>query len=384
MPGHGHLEVVVIRSATLADLDQLEALETRCFDSDRLSRRSFRHMITQAHADLLVHETGNTLEGYALVLYHKGTHLARLYSIAVDTAARGRGLGKLLLQAAEGAALERGCITLRLEIRSDNHSAANLYRDAGYRQFGTYLDYYEDHADALRMEKSLARHLEPDMARVPYYRQTTEFTCGPAAIMMAMAAIDPELSLHRRLEFRLWREATTIFMTSGHGGCGPFGMALAAHHRGFGVKLWVNDRDALFLDSVRSEEKKEVIRVVHEDFSEEIEQAGIEVEYRPVTLEELKDEFDLGGIPVVLISSWRIYGERFPHWVVVTGFDERFVYVHDPYVDEEKGKNQLDSMSMPIQHEEFTGMARYGRSAQRAAMVLRPRAADSQTTPDKS
>lgn len=363
----------MIRTAMLADVDRLALLEARCFDSDRLSRRSFRRMVTQAHADLLLHETGDALDGYALVLYHKGTHLSRLYSIAIDPDARGRGLGRVLLKAAEAASLERGCVSMRLEIRSDNTVAANLYRDAGYRQFGTYLDYYEDHADALRMEKSLVRHLKPDIARVPYYRQTTEFTCGPAALMMAMAALDQALSLDRRLEFRLWRESTTIFMTSGHGGCGPFGLALAAHHRGFGVKLWLKDRDALFVDSVRSEEKKEVIRLVHEDFSEEIEQAGIEVEYRPVTLEELKGEFDAGAIPVVLISSWRIYGERFPHWVVVTGFDQRFVYVHDPYVDEEKGKAQLDSMSMPIRHEEFAGMARYGRSAQRAAFVIRPR-----------
>ncbi|HEX6927945.1 MAG TPA: peptidase C39 family protein, partial [Gammaproteobacteria bacterium] len=218
----------MIRTATLADLDALYDLETRSFDSDRLSRRSFRRMITQAHADLLVYEIAGVLEGYALVLYHKGTHLARLYSIAVDSAARGRGLGRILLQAAEAAALARGCITMRLEIRSDNTAAANLYRDSGYRQFGTWLDYYEDHADALRMDKSLARHLKPDLANVPYYRQTTEFTCGPAALMMAMAAIDPAIDFNRRLEFRLWREATTVFMTSGHGGCGPFGMALAA------------------------------------------------------------------------------------------------------------------------------------------------------------
>lgn len=362
----------MIRNARLADLDRLDALEQRCFETDRLSRRSFRRMITQAHADLLIHETADAIDGYALVLYHKGTHLARLYSIAVDPDARGRGIGRALLDQAELTALEQGCITMRLEIRSDNASAANLYRDAGYRQFGTYLDYYEDHADALRMEKSLASHLAPDLAHVPFYRQTTEFTCGPAALMMAMAAADPEVSLNRRLELRLWRESTTIFMTSGHGGCGPFGMALAAYHRGFGVRLWVSDRDALFVDSVRNEKKKEVIRLVHEDFSEEIARAGIDVEYRPVTFEELKTEFEAGGIPVVLISSWRIYGERFPHWVVVTGFDDRFIYVHDPYVDEEKGKVQLDSMSMPIRHDEFAGMARYGRSGQRATLVIHP------------
>lgn len=361
-----------MRTATISDLDALVALEARCFDSDRLSRRSFRRMLKQAHADVLVHESGAGLEGYALVLYHKGTHLARLYSIAVDPAARGRGVGRNLLAAAESAALARGCITMRLEIRTDNTTAEKLYRESGYRQFGKYLDYYEDHADALRMEKSLARDLRPALARVPYYRQTTEFTCGPAALMMAMAALESGLQLDRRLELRLWRESTTIFMTAGHGGCGPFGMALAVHHRGFDVKLWVNDRDALFVDSVRSEAKKEVMRIVHEDFAEEIEQSRIEVEYGPVTLEELQAEFSAGGIPVVLISSWRIYGERFPHWVVVTGFDERFVYVHDPYVDEEKGKLVLDSTDMPISRDEFSGMARYGRSAQRAALIIRP------------
>jgi hypothetical protein len=51
--------------------------------------------------------------------------------------------------------------------------------------------------------------------------------------MMAMKALDPAMELNRTLELRLWREATTIFMTSGHGGCGPYGLALSAYRRGF-------------------------------------------------------------------------------------------------------------------------------------------------------
>ena len=238
----------MIRPATPEDIDALVEIENRCFDTDRLSRRSFRHMITKAHAALLLDEEGGAVRGYVLLLFNAGTSLARMYSIAVDPQYRSRGIGRQLMLAAEQAALAQDCVTLRLEVRVDNVSSIALYESMGYRRFGFYDDYYEDHMDALRYEKRLVPSLRPDMARVPYYEQTLEFTCGPAALMMAMGALDPAIELNRRLELRLWRESTTVFMTSGHGGCGPFGLALAAHHRGFEVEVYVNDEGALFID----------------------------------------------------------------------------------------------------------------------------------------
>jgi len=225
--------------------------------------------------------------------------------------------------------------------------------------------------DALRYEKRLIPSLRPDMARVPYYEQTLEFTCGPAALMMAMGALDAGIELNRRLELRLWRESTTVFMTSGHGGCGPFGLALAAHHRGFTVEVYVNDESALFVDSVRSAEKKQVICLVQEDFIAEMKQLAVPLHYRRISVDEMQAEFMQGAIPMVLISSYRIYQEKFPHWVVVTGFDERFIYVHDSYVDYEKGKTVTDCVNMPIPRKAFAGMARYGKSGQRAVLIIR-------------
>jgi ribosomal-protein-alanine acetyltransferase len=366
-----------IRPATVADLDRLVTLENRCFDSDRLSRRNFRYMIARAHASVLVADVGGDMAGYALVLYHTGTSLARLYSIAVDPEYRGRGLGEALLTAAEDAARDSDCVTMRLEIRPDNEAGIRLYQRLGYRRFGRYDDYYEDHADALRMEKSLVSHRQPPQSRIPYYEQSLEFTCGPAALIMAMQALAPELSVSRKLELRLWRESTSVFMTSGHGGCGPYGLALSAFHRGFDVEIWVNDEGALFVDSVRNEDKKEVIRLTQEDFLEEILACGIPVNYSALALDRMESQFAADGVPVVLISSYRIYREKSPHWVVVTGFDERFIYVHDPFVDYDKGKVRLDCMNMPILKSDFEAMARYGKSAQRAALVIRKRITDS-------
>ncbi len=367
------------RRAKLDDLDDLVQLENRCFETDRLSRRSFRHMLTKAHAVILIDRREGRLRGYVLVLFSRGTSMARLYSIAVEPGLAGLGIGGALVEAAEAAARERGCVSMRLEIRTDNPASQALFRRHGYRQFDTVLDYYEDHMDALRLEKSLAPHLSPGLVKVPYYQQTLDFTCGPACLMMAMKTLDASVVLGRRLELRIWREATTIFMTAGHGGCGPYGLALSAYHRGFDVEVYVNQSSVFLVDSVRSSEKREVMRLVQEDFLEEIRHLPIAVHYAPLGVEALKTAFEDGGIPVVLISSYRIYEERFPHWVVVTGFDAHYVYVHDPLVDEDAGETLGDSINMPIAWGEFQRMARYGRAGQKAALVLRRPAAAGRT-----
>jgi hypothetical protein len=166
--------------------------------------------------------------------------------------------------------------------------------------------------DAWRYEKAIDARLKPAFARVPYYRQTLHFTCGPAALITAMQTLDPGLEPTRTLELRIWREATTVFMTSGHGGCGRFRLALAAHRRGFGVEVIVSDPGVQMVDSVRSREKKEVMALVQADMAAEIVQRDIPVHYRSIGLAELEARFRAGAVPLVLISSWQIYAEKAP------------------------------------------------------------------------
>lgn len=374
----------MIRPATPADLPALVALEEDTFQSDRISRRQFRHLLTRGHAVVLVDEEAGALRGYVLVLLNRGHSMARLYSIAVRPAARGLGLARALVQAAERAARGRARAVMRLEVRPDNAASLALFRSLGYRQFGIYDDYYEDHAGALRFEKSLAPDFEPSLARVPFYRQTTEFTCGPAALMMAMRALDPAFDLDRKLELRIWREATTIFMTAGHGGCGPHGLALAALHRGFPVEVHLNDTGTFLVDSVRSERKKAVMQLVQEDMQAELDALGVPVIAGALDLAPLQERFEAGAIPLVLISSFQLYGEKFPHWVVVTGFDENFVYVNDPFVDADKGETPLDSINVPIPKARFERMARYGRSGVKATLLIHPRSCASAPGGDRS
>ena len=361
----------MIRSAKLKDLESLVALENSSFSSDRFSRRSFRYLLTKANAETLVYENGDHLAGYVMLLFNMGTSLARMYSLAVYPGDQGKGIGTALIQAAEDHVREHDCMSMRLEVRKDNLGSIQLYEKLGYKRFGTLHDYYEDHMEAIRYEKFLTPTQKPDLFRVPYYEQTLEFTCGPSALMMAMKSVDPDLKLDRKLELRIWRESTTIFMTSGHGGCGPYGLALSAYRKGYDVEVYVNGEGVLFVDSVRSKEKKEVMRLVQEDFIDELKKSSVSLHAGVLSVAEIQRKFESGGVPIVLISSYRIYREKFPHWVVVTGCDDKYIYVHDPYVDYDDDKGSIDTMNMPILKREFERMARYGKAGQKAVLVIR-------------
>jgi predicted double-glycine peptidase len=310
-----------------------------------------------------------------MLFFSRVTSVARIYSIAVDPEARGRGIARALIAAAETDALERSKTSIRIETREDNIPSQQLFTSLGYRPFDQILDYYEDHEAAVRMEKNL--HPEGrESFKVPYYPQSLEFTCGPACLMMAMKAHNPDQELSLREELRLWREATTIFMTSGIGGCGPQGLALAAFRRGFNAEIYLNSSKTLLIDSVRSIEKKQIMALVEEDMTEQCGQQGIPIHHRPLSLKQLKAHLKEGAIPLVLISSWAIYQERFPHWVVVIGMDNRFVYAHDPFIEHEKGETLADSLAMPIAHVDFKRMARYGKKGQRAVVLIQPATKD--------
>ena len=66
---------------------------------------------------------------------------------------------------------------------------------------------------------------------IPFYRQVSQFTCGPACLMMAMKFFQPSLNLNRKLEFDIWREANLVESY----GTSKEGLALAAARRGFDV-----------------------------------------------------------------------------------------------------------------------------------------------------
>ncbi len=364
---------VLIRAANLEDLSALLALEEQAFTSDRLNRRSFRRAIVSQGSVLLVAMSAYSLLGYALLHLRQGTRLARLYSLAVSPSARGFGIGKTLLVASEKQAVQKGKSVLRLEVSDVNHRAMALYKSMGYREFGHYDAYYEDQTNAIRMQKTLRHESEGQTnSSISWLAQGTPFTCGPASLQMALSALNANYQATPDDELEIWREATTIFMTSGHGGCHPMGLALAAQKRGLTAQVWLSEEAPLFVDSVRDVLKKDVITRVHQGFVKQCEQADILVEYSVLPLAQLIEAFDAGALAIILISTFRMDGKKAPHWVVMSGYDEHNILVHDPdFEGKDDTESPLDCQYLPIAKNEFEKMSRFGQTRLQATVVLR-------------
>jgi ribosomal-protein-alanine acetyltransferase len=362
---------ITLRPAALADVPELRLIEQHCFSTDQLSVRSFRRFITEQRSDLVVLEVNAKLAGYFLLIYRRGTSLARLYSIAVNPAFRKQGLAEKLMAEAERHAANRHCALLRLEVRKDNSAAIKLYRKLQYHEFAIKHDFYEDHADAICMQKQIIQFNSNSVARqVPYIAQTTPFTCGPACLLMAFNYFQPGLFDPHQLEIELWREATTIFMTSGHGGCGPRGLALAANRRGFTVEVSLSHEGLLFGDSVRSEVKKAVLQRVHDSFRQQTDQQGIVVHHADLSLNEIKDYLQQGKLIIALISTWQFDKSKAPHWVVLCAADEHFIYINDPDTDDIPWLSTTERQYIPIEHKVFNKAFSYGKKRLKAAVII--------------
>lgn len=378
-----------LRKAGLRDLDRLCALEDAAFAGDRLSRRSLRDFIRSRNAHLVVAEAAprtwndagkasqldfgftriepedkRRLAGYALALFREGTQVARLYSIAVAARARGRGIARALIEAAEAAAIERGALSLRLEVREDNEAAIQLYEKLGFRRFGRTAGYYEDGTAAFRYGKTLTPEPSVPPVAPPYYSQTTDFTCGPCALMMGLAALGAPEPLDRPREFAFWREATSIFLIAAPGGCEPYGLAVTAARHGVRASIHASQKGPYFVEARKGEKRRDVMREAQRIFREEAQRFSIPQSFRGLDAEALAKRLRSGAVALVLVSS-----KRTPHWIVAYGADSHYIFAHDPWLEPDRRKaRKSEALAIPIP--EFERISAWGRSRLKAAVLL--------------
>jgi ribosomal protein S18 acetylase RimI-like enzyme len=74
--------------------------------------------------------------GLAVGSHTAGDRVAHVYAMWVEPAARGRGLGRELVEAVAAWALERGADELELGVTDGNAAAAALYRATGFADTG--------------------------------------------------------------------------------------------------------------------------------------------------------------------------------------------------------------------------------------------------------
>lgn len=382
---------ITVRRAERRDLDALVALE-RGFPGERISRASLARLLGRESAEVWVAEVAGAVVGDAVVLFRLGFATARLYSMVVNPQHRGQGVAKALLEAAETGARERGSVVIRLEVREDNVAAIALYQQAGYRPGGRSTDYYRDRSNALRMIKRFVRG-GATVRGVPYEQQSFPFTSGPAALLMAMHHHGYPVPGDRLLELSLWREATTTFEFAGSGGCSAHGLGVAALRRGFQAVVVTPDSRVPFAAGLEPD-ALEVARAAHATFEREMRALGGRVEVRDFSHEDAAAAVERGAVALVLLSPTsdgssgaedgdapgkggpsegsagsqaRADSPGGTHWVVVTGFDDEHVYLHDPQVPEYA--DLADSVHLAIRRELFDA-ACHRRDAPHHGMLL--------------
>lgn len=169
-----------------------------------------------------------------------------------------------------------------------------------------------------------ADHTDRPFGRDIYF-QATDFTCGPACLMMAMAALDEDYTPSHLDELVIWREANLVMQGPPPAGCGPFGLARAALRRGFAVDVYEYKAGNIAATmSKRPEEVPVLDMITRHDRARALEQ-GCAVHEEPLSRALLCRLIEEGRQIIALTYE-------FPdgHWVLVHDVVGKNVFVIDP------------------------------------------------------
>ena len=171
--------------------------------------------------------------------------------------------------------------------------------------------------------------------KIPYYLQHSEFTCGPACVLMIFKLFNPHLKLNRTIEFEVWRQCNMIGVKCAD----PFGICVPLLDAGYEVHLLTQRRRMIDLDVWRGRLREQSFTPEDANLSvfgigENKKRAlsrGLTVERGRLTVERMARSFRGGFIPIALVHMGVIHQLNFPHWVVVTDAGDDNVDFNDPY-----------------------------------------------------
>jgi hypothetical protein len=207
---------------------------------------------------------------------------------------------------------------------------------------------------------------------VPYMRQTTDFTCGAASLVMLLGRSGLIAGPTRAQELALWREATTVVA------CDPYGLAVTAAGQGLHPLVVTNTRETLFTEDLESEQERQLRAFIQDGFRDEAGQAGIETLLRAFDINDLRAVLAAGGAALVLIDTLLVTGDRCPHWIFAHGLHHdaaagEYFLIHDPWTEWEQGESWADAYHVPVTTDALDKIAWTGDPAVRAMVAFTSR-----------
>ena len=149
-----------LEPAAPGDLPAIAAIERRAF-ADPWSAESFAEMIGRESVWFAVarESAGAPVLGYVVAIF--AADEGEIGNLAVDDAARGRGIGAMLVQRVLDEATQRAVATVYLEVRESNAGARRLYDRCGFGEVGRRRGYYQRPVeDALVLRRVIERNLK--------------------------------------------------------------------------------------------------------------------------------------------------------------------------------------------------------------------------------
>lgn len=133
-----------IRPLTIKQLDELDTLDRRCFtNGDSYTRHTLEFLLKEPNSLAYRAVLPKTSQMVAFVIaMHEQDGTGHITTIGVAPEHRRRGLAQLLLEHAENAFRLRNVRTMRLEVRTNNFGAQQLYNRAGYAVAQRMNHYY--------------------------------------------------------------------------------------------------------------------------------------------------------------------------------------------------------------------------------------------------
>jgi hypothetical protein len=189
--------------------------------------------------------------------------------------------------------------------------------------------------------------------------------------MMALAWADRSFQPAPAFEFQLWRDATTIFLASGTGGCEVYGLAVTLKRRGLEPEIYASRAGPYFLETVNSTEKRRVMEVTQAEFRRQARDLDIPTHLTAAEESVLMRAFEQEKVAIVLVSGYQMAGRGQPHWVFAFGRDGRHILLHDPAANRDEHGKAIAPETYAVPWAAFERMTRLGRDRLSAAIVIR-------------
>lgn len=295
-----------------------------------------------------------------------GTRLARILEIDGPGRAAAPAAAAFVEEAAAA-----GCTIVRAELATGD-PAAEALSAVGFQAVDPAVHAALPPRPVLRLEHRTGRR---PPRTLPYYGQSTGFTCGAVALMLARRRLRPDAPVDRRTEIALWRRATTVQAPAGPGGCDPFGVACAAAGMGLSTRLVTGTEGPVANPQAYTAAQFDLISFVQAGFREEARDRGIGVEIRAWTHDDLATTLTAGGVAIVLIDQTIFHDEAIPHWVLVHGHaaepgGDGCYAVDDPWVEPDDLETDTDRFDLPVPAADLDRMAWWGQARFRSAVLI--------------